>query len=126
VRRPALLALLALLGWLPPAAADDAFDACMKSKGAGDTQCGEDWVKREQARVDETWRELSQMVDGDLAKSLTDEQRAWEVFRDASCTFKLDPGFGGTGGPKGFHACRAGVIGARASALDAYISYIDN
>ena len=66
------------------------------------------------------------MADGHVAEALADEQRAWEAFRDLSCSFKLDEGFGGAGGPKGFHACRAEVIAARAKALEAYISYIDN
>lgn len=123
--RRALLAL-AVLGWLAPTAADETFDACTKSAAAADTRCGEDWVKREQTLLDARWSELSRMVDGELATVLTEEQRAWEAFRDVSCSFKLDPGFGGAGGPKGFHACRAGVIAARATALEAYISYIDN
>jgi uncharacterized protein YecT (DUF1311 family) len=126
MRLTAVAAMVVALGWLAPAAADEAFDACQKSAPGGDTKCGEDWVKREQARVDAAWQELSQMADGHLAEALSAEQRAWETFRDLSCSFKLDEGFGGTGGPKGFNACRAGVIAERAVALEAYISYIDN
>ena len=54
---------------------------------------------------------------------LVAEQKAWEAFRDASCTFKLDDGFGEAGG---YYACRAEVISSRAAALDAYLKYIDN
>ena len=46
-------------------------------------------------------------------------------FRDTSCAFKLDDGFGER--RTGYHACRAEVIADPArAALEAYISYIDN
>jgi uncharacterized protein YecT (DUF1311 family) len=67
-----------------------------------------------------------EIADGGLAESLNTEQQAWLAFRDVSCSFKQDEGFGGAAGPTGFHACRAEVIAARAKALEGYISYIDN
>ena len=109
-----------------PAAGDEAFDACLKSAAAGDTRCGEEWLKREQVKLDAAWQQLAGMADGRVADALAAEQHAWEAFRDISCSFKLDEGFGGGGGPNGFHACRAELIAARAKALEAYISYIDN
>ena len=64
------------------------------------------------------------MADGGVATALTAEQHAWEAFRDLSCAFKLDEGFGGAGGPTGYHACRAEVIASRTAALQGYIKYI--
>jgi uncharacterized protein YecT (DUF1311 family) len=125
VKLPAM-SLLVALAWVAPVAGDEAFEACLKSAGAQDTGCGEEWVKREQTKLDAAWQQLGEMADGEVAKALVAEQRAWEAFRDVSCSFKLDEGFGGAGGPKGFHACRAEVIATRTEALEAYISYIDN
>jgi uncharacterized protein YecT (DUF1311 family) len=122
----AALSLAAGLAAVAPTAADEAFDACLKTAAAQDTHCGEAWLKREQARLDAVWQQLGQMADGHVAEALVAEQRAWEAFRDVSCSFKLDEGFGAAAGPNGFHACRAEVIAQRAKALEAYISYIDN
>ena len=105
-----------------PAAADETFDTCMSGSGS-EKQCGEQWIAREQARVDAVWRELIGQTEGSVNAKLVAEQHAWDGFRDASCTFKLDEGFGEAGS---FYACRAELISARAAALDAYLKYIDN
>ena len=119
-------ALLTTAAFLSPASADEAFDDCLKSSAADDTRCGEEWITREQAGLDAAWKELAAMADGGVASALTAEQRGWEAFRDLSCAFKLDEGFGGAGGPTGYHACRAEVIASRTAALRSYIKYIDN
>ena len=108
------------------AIADEAFNACLKSSPADDTRCGEEWVAREQKRLDAVWQELVTVADGEVAKKIAEEQHGWEAFRDLSCTFKLDAGFGGAGGPTGYHACRAEVLASRAAALEVYVKYIDN
>ena len=100
---------------------DETFDTC-KASGS-EKQCGEQWIAREQARVDAVWHELVSQTEGNLGAKLVAEQHAWQAFRDASCIFKLDDGFGEAGG---FYACRAELISARAAALDAYLKYIDN
>ena len=68
-------------------------------------------------------KQLIGLTEGKVNASLVAEQKAWQAFRDASCAFKLDDGFGEAGG---YHACRAEVIAARAAALEAYLKYIDN
>jgi uncharacterized protein YecT (DUF1311 family) len=131
---PALLPLAALVLMLASvsvfnprsARADEAYDACVKAAPAGDTGCGEAWINREQARLDAAWKALGEVADGEVAGKIAAEQKAWEAFRDLSCAFKLDPGFGGAGGPNGYHACRAEVIASRAAAIEAYLRYIDN
>jgi uncharacterized protein YecT (DUF1311 family) len=120
--RRAVLAVGLLLAAAAPAQADEAFDSCTGS-GGGEKQCGEQWIGREQARVDAVWRDLIGQTEGNVSAKLAAEQHAWEAFRDAACTFKLDDGFGEAGG---FYACRAELISARAAALDAYLKYIDN
>lgn len=109
-----------------PALADEAFDACAKLASPEDTECSEAWIAREQSGLDDALQRLKSVADGKLADALDAEERAWEVFRDASCTFKLDEGFGGAGGPTGFHACRAKIVAERREAIEGYISYIDN
>jgi uncharacterized protein YecT (DUF1311 family) len=107
-----------------PALADGEYDACLGS--ADETSCGEGWIDREQKQLDEAWRQLTEVADGDVAKALEAEQEAWRRFSELACLFKKDPGFGGAGGPTGYHACRTNVIADRAEALRGYISYIDN
>lgn len=120
------LAALLAIGFAGPAVADEAFDACLKAAAPEDTGCGEAWIAREQARLDGALRHLAEVADGHVAEALAAEQRAWEAFRDLSCAFKLDEGFGGAGGPTGYHACRAKVIADRAEAVEGYVGYIDN
>lgn len=120
--------LAALLGVLAatPALADEPFEACLRSAAPDDTRCGEEWIVREQARLDAAWTRLMEIADGGLAESLNTEQQAWLAFRDVACSFKLDEGFGGAAGPTGYHACRAEAIASRAQAVEGYIRYIDN
>jgi uncharacterized protein YecT (DUF1311 family) len=122
IARRAMVAAGLLFAAAVPGLADEAFDACM-SGGGSEKQCGEQWIAREQARVDAIWQELIGQTEGAVSAKLVAEQHAWEAFRDASCTFELDEGFGEAGG---FYACRAELISARAAALDVYLKYIDN
>jgi uncharacterized protein YecT (DUF1311 family) len=122
IMRRAVVAAGLLFAAALPGLADEAFDTCM-SGGGSEKQCGEQWIAREQARVDATWRELIGQTEGNVSAKLAAEQHAWEAFRDAACTFKLDDGFGEAGG---FYTCRAELISARGAALDAYLKYIDN
>ena len=111
-----------LLAAAAPALADDAFDAC-SAAGGSEKDCGEQWIGREQAGLDAIWHEFIGLTEGNVNAKLVAEQKAWDAFRDTSCTFKLDDGFGEAGG---FYACRAAVISTRAAALDAYLKYVDN
>jgi uncharacterized protein YecT (DUF1311 family) len=120
--RLVILATGFLLAAAAPAPADEPFDAC-KAAGGDENSCGAQWIGREQAGLDAIWQQLIGLTEGKVNASLVAEEKAWETFRDASCTFKLDDGFGEAGG---YHACRAEVIAARAAALEAYLKYIDN
>jgi uncharacterized protein YecT (DUF1311 family) len=107
-----------------PVLAAEGDDACLGS--ADEASCGEAWIAREEKQLNEAWRHLTEVADGDVAKALAAEQDAWRRFSDLACLFKKDPGFGGAGGPTGYHACRAKVIVDRTEALRGYTSYIDN
>ncbi len=109
-----------------PALADETFEACMKNSSPEDPKCGEEWIAREQAKLDATWQRLMSVADGHVAEALDAEQRAWVAFRDLACNFKLDEGFGGAGGPTGYHACRAQTIAEREATVEGYVKYIDN
>jgi uncharacterized protein YecT (DUF1311 family) len=111
-----------LLSVAAPVLADGAFDAC-KGAGGDEKTCGEQWIGREQSSLDAIWQQLIGLTEGKVNVEIVAEQEAWEAFRDASCAFKLDDGFGDAGG---YYACRAAVISSRAAALDAYLKYIDN
>jgi uncharacterized protein YecT (DUF1311 family) len=104
--------------------ADQPYDTCLAS--GDEAQCGDQWIAREQSSLDEAWRLLTEVADGDVATAIKAEQEAWVAFSRLACLFKKDPGFGGAGGPRGYHGCRAKLIADRTEALRDYISYIDN
>jgi uncharacterized protein YecT (DUF1311 family) len=121
-KRLAISASGLLIAIAAPALADDAFDAC-KAAGGDEKACGEQWMGREQAGLDAIWQQLTGLTEGNVNAELVAEQKAWEAFRDASCVFKLDKGFGEA---SGYYECRAAVISSRAAELGAYLKYIDN
>ena len=74
-----------------------------QAAGGSEKECGEQWIGREQSRLDATWQQLIGLTEGNVNVELVAEQKAWEAFRDASCAFKLDAGFGEAGG---YYTCR--------------------
>lgn len=107
-----------------PALADADFDSCMGAAEGSQQVCGDAWIGREQSRVDTVWQQIIGLTEGKVNDALTAEQRAWGSFRDASCLFRRDEGFGDDGGS--YFACRAAVISERAHALETYLNFIDN
>lgn len=120
--RPFVLvaSLLAVL----PAHADDAYDQCMKGSDGTNTswgQCGGDWMARADKALNEAWKKLHSSIDDETtAKALLDEQRAWNDFKEKSCLFYAGGYFGREGEVLSYPTCRAEVIEARTSDLNAY------
>jgi len=91
-----------LLSTLPLAAADSdmsqEYSGCMdKSNGntAGMTDCIAAETKRQDARLNENYKQLMSKLSAKRRNALREAQRAWVKFRDTNCSFYFDPD-GGT------------------------------
>lgn len=86
-------------------------------------QCSGAEVKRQEALLTTAWaKAYGEMKDygAEARAALLTEQRAWIVFKDASCKFYItsDRAFGREGSVIHFGTCRAQVISSRVTALN--------
>ncbi|WP_089176184.1 lysozyme inhibitor LprI family protein [Bosea sp. AS-1] len=115
------LPVLAVL--VSPAAADDAYKRCIDGSDGTNPAwgaCGGEWVAREDARLNATWKRLYEASGPNTKKDLLEEQRAWNAFKEKSCRFYDNGDFGREGQVLHFPACRAEVIARRTEALKRY------
>lgn len=104
-----------------PAQADPAYDRCIDQSGSTNQAwgaCGSAWITREDVRLNTTWRQVYPMLEGDAAKALLEEQRAWITYKDASCRFYVIGDYGREGQMLHYSMCRAQVIAARTRDLE--------
>jgi uncharacterized protein YecT (DUF1311 family) len=123
--RFALLALVALLA-APPALADDAYDKCMDDSDGSNpawAACGDELIRREDAKLNATWKRVFAETGDETKKDLLAEQRAWNAFKERSCKFYVNGEWGREGSVVHFMLCRAAVIAARTQALEYYGSF---
>ena len=123
--RFALLALVALLA-APPALADDAYDKCMDDSDGSNpawAACGDELIRREDAKLNATWKRVFAETGDETKKDLLAEQRAWNAFKERSCKFYANGEWGREGSVVHFMLCRASVIAARTQALEYYGSF---
>ncbi|WP_157020312.1 lysozyme inhibitor LprI family protein [Mesorhizobium xinjiangense] len=119
-RGAGLLALMLVAG---PAAGDAIYDGCIdKSDGtnAAWAQCGGDWLKREDKKLNATWKTTFAATDGQTKKDILAEQRLWIAYKESACSFYANGDWGREGQVLDYAACRAGVIAARTKELQAY------
>jgi uncharacterized protein YecT (DUF1311 family) len=117
----ACLALAAILH-SAPAKADKAYDACMEHPDGTNPawgKCGQDWVDREEAKLNATWKKLYAGLSGKTKTDLLNEQRLWNAYKEASCMFHANGDYGREGEVVDFPTCRAGVIAERTKELEA-------
>ena len=127
-RRLPLMAALLLLA-APPALApvsalaDDAYDKCMDASDGSNpawAACGDELVRREDARLNATWKRVFAETGDQTKKDLLAEQRAWNAFKERSCKFYANGEWGREGSVVHFMLCRAAVIAARTKDLEDY------
>ncbi|WP_337268643.1 lysozyme inhibitor LprI family protein [Oryzifoliimicrobium ureilyticus] len=118
--------LIALVLLLPAshASADAIYDKCMDESGGtnyGFGKCGGEWVARADAKLNQVWKDLMARLGdrADAKQSLLEEQRAWNTYKESSCTF-YQSDFGREGQVIHYPACRAGVIEQRIKDLEDY------
>ena len=115
------LALAAILH-SGPAKADNAYDACMKQSAGSNpawAKCGQEWVDREEAKLNAIWKKLYAGLSGKTKTDLLTEQRLWNAYKEASCMYHANGEYGREGEVVDFPICRAGVISARTKELEA-------
>lgn len=128
MRRNRALLLGILLGVAGPAAADDAYTACVDATASNQAwaQCGGAYIAREEARMDEAWQRLMELTEGDTTAALKAEQDAWTQFREKACQFYADAAsFGREGQVLSFPSCVAEAIAGRTEQLKGYLREID-
>jgi uncharacterized protein YecT (DUF1311 family) len=108
---------LALIGAVN-ARADAAYDACLKTANTNldFSDCGAAYLKRAEEALNAAWKHTYGLADGQTAKDLLAEQRAWIAFKEKSCTF-YNHAHGREGQVLSFPACRGRMIEERTKAL---------
>ncbi|MBV8894217.1 MAG: DUF1311 domain-containing protein [Acidobacteria bacterium] len=86
---------------------------------AGWTQCSDQEIKRQEARLRAVWNEaytLIKKTSTQSAKMLLNEQRAWIKFKDSACNFYGSGDFGREG-QVSVNSCKAEQIADRVETL---------
>ncbi|MDE1157989.1 MAG: lysozyme inhibitor LprI family protein [Neorhizobium sp.] len=107
------------------ALADDLYDSCMSAADGTNpayAKCGGDWIARADADLNTAWKSLYGDAEGQTKVDLLAEQRAWNAYKEQSCTFLSNGDAGREGQVIAFPACRAKVIEARTQELEDYAS----
>jgi uncharacterized protein YecT (DUF1311 family) len=102
--------------------ADPAYGTCMDTaKTSLDmSACGGAWRLRSEANLNSAWRKAIQAVGGsksEAANDLLNEQRAWIIFKDKSCSFYYGNAFGSMHRSISAPICRNAIIEARTQQL---------
>lgn len=110
----------------PSANADDQYDNCMDgAKTNLDLgKCGDAWIKREDAKLNATWKKLHAAATGQTKKDLRAEQRLWVAFKEAACKFYANGEWGREGDVIHAPACLATIIADRTKELEGYLEGI--
>jgi uncharacterized protein YecT (DUF1311 family) len=109
-----------------PAFADKLYDKCINQSDGTNTawgQCGGDWLKRADNKLNTTWKKIYEQVDGQTKTDLLAEQRLWNSFKESSCNFYTNGDWGREGQVLHYPGCRATVIEARTKQLQEYIAF---
>lgn len=122
------LPALALFGGImlalsAPAAADDVYDKCINDSdgtNAAWSACGTELLKREDDKLNATWKRIFSGLPDATKTALLEEQRAWNAFKEKSCLFYANGDWGREGQVLHFPNCRASLIAERTATLEAY------
>ncbi len=106
-----------------PVAADAIYNRCIDQSDGTNfawAECGGEWVKREDEKLNATWKKVFAQVEGQSRTDLLAEQRLWIAYKDSACTFYANGDWGREGQVLHYAACRAGIIATRTRELEAY------
>lgn len=105
------------------AAADETYDKCINDSGGTNAAwgtCGSEWLKREDDKLNATWKRVHDGLPTQTKADLLEEQRAWNAFKEKSCLFYANGDWGREGQALHFPTCRASLIAERTATLEAY------
>lgn len=109
-----------------PVVADSLYDKCIDQSDGTNTawgQCGGDWLKRADNKLNAAWKKVYGEADGQTKTDLLAEQRLWNSYKESSCNFYANGDFGREGQVLHYPACRASVIEDRTKQLKEYGSF---
>lgn len=112
---------LAMLITAPVAMADPSYERCMEESDGTNpawATCGWSWVKREDDRLNQVWKQVFQRLDGRSKDDLLAEQRAWILYREKACAYYNNGDRGREGQVIGYPTCLARMISARTAELE--------
>jgi len=124
MKRSILAAVIAFS--VSPVAADSVYDKCIKQSDGTNTawgQCGGDWLKRADNKLNAAWKKVYGQADGQTKTDLLAEQRLWNSYKESSCNFYANGDWGREGQVLHYPGCRASVIEARTKQLQEYDSF---
>lgn len=110
-----------------PALADKTYDKCIDQSDGTNTawgQCGGDWLKRADGRLNAAWQKAFAKADGQTKTDLLSEQRLWNTYKESSCNFYANGDWGREGQVLHYANCRASVIEDRTKQLQVYGDFI--
>jgi uncharacterized protein YecT (DUF1311 family) len=81
------------------------------------SECLDRALKAADAELNRTYLAIQKAVPADDAKAVTQAERLWVQYRDATCTAEYNLYAGGTGGPPARLACLAAETRARERSL---------
>jgi uncharacterized protein YecT (DUF1311 family) len=102
------------------AQADEIYDKCVNasSDNASWGECGGALIQREDAKLNAVWKRFFPSVGGQTKADLLAEQRAWVVFREASCKFYANGDYGREGQVLDYPVCVADMIASRTKTIE--------
>lgn len=117
-------------GWLllaslaaSPAHADETYTRCMDASDGTNpawANCGWAWVKREDDRLNQVWKQVREGLEGQTREDLLAEQRAWILYREKACAYYNNGEHGREGQVIGYPTCLAKMIAARTAELEQF------
>ncbi|QWK80218.1 MULTISPECIES: lysozyme inhibitor LprI family protein [Brucella/Ochrobactrum group] len=110
-----------------PVLADKIYDKCIsKSDGSNSawSQCGGDWLKRADDKLNATWKKAYSKADGQSKTDLLAEQRLWNSYKESSCNLYANGDWGREGQILNYPNCRASVIETRTKQLQEYNAFM--
>lgn len=124
MKRTLLVAIVTLSA--TPVLADKIYDNCInRSDGSNSawSQCGGDWLKRADDKLNATWKKVYGKADGQSKTDMLAEQRLWNSYKESSCNFYANGDWGREGQVLSFPNCRANVIEMRTKQLQEYDAF---
>ena len=122
-----VIAALSMFVAAGPAQADPEYDECIdNSRESEFGACGDAWEEREDRRLNEAWRALLPLLDGEERAALLAEQRRWVAFNQDSCNYFYSEIWGTIGRNTWYPRCRADILIARTAQLRDIKARIDS